>query len=98
MKAIASLLCVLFFITLPARAVILGPYSPDSATLHLWHLDETVVPAVDSAAGGTNLTCLINGATLGSASFAGFGNALNTEEAGINPQNLATNKDAIFAV
>src|SRR5438105_1043310 len=97
MRAITSLLCILFFISLPARAVILGPYSPDSATLHLWHLDETVVPAVDSAAGGTNLTCLTNGATLGSASFAGFGNALNTTDGGIKSSNTGTNRDAILA-
>ncbi len=53
----------------PAGAA-LAPYIVDSATLHLWHLDETATPCVDSASGGTNLTYLIKGATLGNASFS----------------------------
>jgi hypothetical protein len=47
----------------------LRPYAPDASTLHLWHLDETATPCADSASGGTNLTCVINGAALGSTSF-----------------------------
>jgi hypothetical protein len=46
------------------------PYTVDSATLHLWHLDETTAPCVDAAPGGTSLTYLINGATLGNTSFS----------------------------
>ncbi len=52
-----------------ANAVILGPYTSDGATLHLWHLNESGAPAIDSASGGTNLTSLANGATLGGTSF-----------------------------
>ena len=55
--------------TMPAAAVI-QPYTADSATLHLWHLDETSTPCVDAAPGGTNLTRMINGATLGNVSFS----------------------------
>ena len=61
-----------------AQAFIVGPYTANSDTLHLWHLDEAAVPAIDSAASGINLSFLNTGATLGSASFTGFGNALNT--------------------
>ena len=69
----------IFFLTeLLAHATIVGPYSVDANTLHLWHLNESSVPAIDSAPGGTNLTVLANGATLGNSSFAGFGSALNT--------------------
>jgi len=54
----------------PASAV-LQVYSPDPGTLHLWHFDETATPCLDAVAGGTNLTQLINGATLGNPSFSG---------------------------
>jgi hypothetical protein len=64
-----------------AQALIVGPYSRDANTLHLWHLDEAAAPALDSAPGGTNLTALGNGATLGNASFTGFGTALSTSAA-----------------
>ena len=64
-----------------AQAVIVGPYSPDANTLHLWHLDETAAPALDCAPGGTNLTALGNEATLGNASYVEFGTALSTSAA-----------------
>src|SRR3974390_822833 len=58
------------------------PYSPDSTTLHLWHLNESSAPCLDAAAAGTNLTALLNGASLGNSSFPGFGNALSTVDGG----------------
>src|ERR1035437_5784790 len=61
-----------------AQALIVGPYSLDANTLHLWHLNETTVPALDSAPGGTNLIVLGGSATLGNASFIGFGTTLST--------------------
>jgi hypothetical protein len=61
-----------------AQALIVGPYSLDASTLHLWHLNETTVPALDSAPGGTNLTALGGSATLGAAAYDGFGTALST--------------------
>ena len=67
-----------FFTCFCVHAFIVGPYTANSDTLHLWHLDEAAVPAVDSAASGINLSFLNTGATLGGASFTGFGNALNT--------------------
>jgi autotransporter-associated beta strand protein len=61
-----------------AKANIVGPYSPDVNTLHLWHMDQSTVPVLDSvSSGGTNFTVLTNGATLGNASFSGFGTALS---------------------
>src|ERR1039458_7553160 len=62
-----------FFTCFCVRAFIVGPYTANSDTLHLWHLDEAAVPAVDSAASGINLSFLNTGATLGDASFTGFG-------------------------
>jgi autotransporter-associated beta strand protein len=60
------------------NANIVGPYSPDANTLHLWHMDQNNVPVLDSAlSGGTNFNVLTNGATLGNASFSGFGTALS---------------------
>src|SRR5690349_16772873 len=60
------------------NANIVGPYSPDVNTLHLWHMDQTTVPVLDAVtSGGTNFNVLTNGATLGNASFTGFGTALS---------------------
>jgi autotransporter-associated beta strand protein len=60
------------------KANIVGPYSPDVNTLHLWHMDQSTVPVLDAVtSGGTNFNVLTNGATLGNASFAGFGTALS---------------------
>jgi len=61
-----------------SNANIVGPYTADGNTLHLWHMDQTTVPVLDSVlSGGTNFTVLTNGATLGNASFPGFGTALS---------------------
>src|ERR1035437_2267818 len=65
-----------------ARAFIVGPYTADTNTLHLWHLDETAVPVLDSADGGTNLTAIHGSASLGNASITGFGNCLSTAGSG----------------
>jgi peptidoglycan/xylan/chitin deacetylase (PgdA/CDA1 family) len=64
-----------------AHPEILGPYTPDPDTLHLWHMNESTPPVVDAAANGTDLTALENGATLGNESYPGmkgFGTALGT--------------------
>ncbi|HWI57080.1 MAG TPA: hypothetical protein VNZ22_07625, partial [Bacillota bacterium] len=82
-------------VQLSAHAILVGPYTPDAFTLHLWHFDESSTPVVDYApTGGTNLTSVANGATLGTASFAGFGSALNTYDGGPNGTN-AVDKDAV---
>src|SRR4051812_40872861 len=77
---IAQLLCAAVTSALPTvcNANIVGPYTADVNTLHLWHMDQSVVPVLDYAtSGGTNLNVLTNGATLGNASFPGFGTALS---------------------
>jgi hypothetical protein len=48
----------------------------------LWHLNESSAPCLDSAQAGTNLTALVNGASLGNGSFPGFGTALSTLDGG----------------
>jgi hypothetical protein len=77
-----------------AHADISGPYTADANTLHLWHLDETTVPATGSSA--LSLTALGGGATLGNASFSGFGTALSTFDSGPNVATGA-NTDAYLA-
>lgn len=59
-----------------ASASIVGPYTADSDTLHLWHFDNVTGEVADSA-GSIGLNA-VSGATLGSASFTGFGNAGDT--------------------
>src|ERR1043165_5891894 len=61
-----------------SKANIVGPYTADVNTLHLWHMDQSTVPVFDSvSSGGTNFIVLTNGATLGNASFTGFGTAVS---------------------
>jgi len=62
-----------------ASAAIVGPYSSDANTLHLWQFNEADNTATTTAAtvGGVALN-KANDATLGNTSFSGFGNAGNT--------------------
>jgi len=53
------------------------PYTVDSDTLHLWHLDEVKAPAADAVSSGLPLTSLENGALMWSPSLAGFHTGLN---------------------
>jgi hypothetical protein len=78
-------------------AAALAPYTPDANTLHLWHLDEPTTPCADAAVGGTNLTALANGASLGNPSFAGFGSCLSTLDGG-QSGTAANQKDALLSV
>jgi hypothetical protein len=80
--------CVLILVGRTARAGIIGPYSVDSNTQHLWHLDDTAVPILDASGVPTpiNLTSLgtVAGGTLGAASFSpSFGTAYS----GVNVVN-----------
>ncbi len=68
----------LFSLCYCARAMVIGPYAVDPDTLHLWHLDESTIPAIDVVPGGTNLTALNGTAALGATACSGFGTALNT--------------------
>jgi autotransporter-associated beta strand protein len=80
MKIIKIFSCLSLSLLLPqlASALIVGPYTPDANTLHLWHLDESAVPCVDSAPGGTNLTYIVGGTSLGNVSYStNFNNLTN---------------------
>jgi hypothetical protein len=70
---------------------ITGPYSVDANTLHLYHLDEA--GGSTSAADATvaqNMLGVLNGATLGNASFAGFGTSLDTAADALVPPDAPT--------
>lgn len=67
------------FIAGSAQADIVGPYTPDANTLHLWHFDEANNTSATTAdAVGAVALNKANSASLGNASFSGFGNAGNT--------------------
>src|ERR1017187_435914 len=69
----------LLLVRLNASAAIVGPYTADPYTLHLWHLDETATPCIDSvSSGAVNLQGLLGGATLGNTAYSGFAGCLNT--------------------
>src|SRR5258707_12296520 len=80
----AGVLAAAFALAAPGYAIIVAPYTADANTLHLWHLNESAVPAIDAVANlpGTNCINLANGATLGTNSYSGFGTALNTIDGG----------------
>ena len=84
-KPIVAGLCAAawLFTQLAAQAVIVGPYTADAYTLHLYHMDANPVPDA-VVTGGTNLVKLLGGAALGVASYSGFGTALNTLDGGQN--------------
>jgi len=63
--------------SVPDASEAFQPYTVDSHTLHLWHLDDVKAPAADAVGGGTPLTNLANGALMWTPSLAGFGTALN---------------------
>ncbi len=90
----------------PDSAEAFQPYTVDSSTLHLWHLDETGAPAADAVAGGTPLASLQNGAQMWTPSLAGFGTGLNpsagrgTANGGVLsalPLAADTTDDTVFA-
>lgn len=65
-----------------------GPYQPDAQTLHLWHLDESKPPFVDSVARGTPLFGLFNGAQPSQAALPLLGKSISfNASAGGTPGN-----------
>ncbi|QJE98525.1 LamG-like jellyroll fold domain-containing protein [Luteolibacter luteus] len=53
------------------------PNDVDSATLHLWHLDEETIPFSDAGPSPTPLRGLLNGALAGQPSLPGLGTAVS---------------------
>jgi hypothetical protein len=77
-----ALAATIVTLTGAAEAAVVGPYvGPDSGTLHLWQFDEVDNTSSTTAAtvGGVALN-KGSGATLGSTSFSGFGNAGDTSD------------------
>jgi hypothetical protein len=74
-----------------ARAAILGPYTVDASTLHLYHLDEAAGSTSSAdATGAQNMQGVLNGATLGNSSHsAAFGTSLDTSANALLPGNAA---------
>ena len=72
-RAFLVLLALTGAVGTPLAGSTLQPYTPDATTLHLWHLNESTTPCVDSAPGGTNLTALAGGATLGTTQVTAAG-------------------------
>ncbi len=66
-------------LTSSVTADIVGPYTVDADTLHLWHLDETGNLASDAT--GAVSVSRQSGATFGNPAFTGFGTAGNTNAA-----------------
>ncbi|GAA5130146.1 hypothetical protein JIN84_04275 [Luteolibacter yonseiensis] len=54
------------------------PYTADSHTLHLWHLDEVDQPASDAGSNPITMTALTVNGRLWQPSLAGFATGLNT--------------------
>jgi hypothetical protein len=59
-------------------AEVFQPYTADSDTLHLWHLDEVKVPVSDSGSIPVSFTSLENNALLWTPSLAAFKTGINT--------------------
>ncbi len=85
-----------------SQASIVGPYTVDDWTLHLWHLDEPAGSTTVADEVTTPMAMNVVGtATLGNASFAGFGTAIQTSNgayagAGVQPLSQFTWSDGAF--
>lgn len=94
---VPTLAAALLALPVALPAIIVGPYTPDAQTLHLWHMDTEGVPVPDEVSpGGNALTALGGGATLGNPSFPGFGAALSTLDGGQDSTD-PTGRDAYLA-
>lgn len=89
-RAGAARLAGLFCLSASLVGAALQTYTPDAATLHVWHFDESATPCVDAAPGGTNLTYLIGGASLGVASVT------NDFASGVSFGTLTTSNAVLF--
>ena len=68
-----------------AHAVIIGPSTADSDTLHLYHFDgDSSATSVPDSAGTLSLGTIGSTATPGVSGFSNFGNALDTSVVGSN--------------
>ena len=67
--------------TCASQAAIIGPYTVDANTLHLWHINDSGLPVTDAPTVGTPIDLLSlgsgSGGALGATSYPGFGTAYN---------------------
>ncbi|MEX2093479.1 MAG: PEP-CTERM sorting domain-containing protein [Pirellulales bacterium] len=83
-------LVVLVVLAPAAWAGIIGPYTVDSSTLHLYHLDEDDLASSSAdATGAQHMNGLLNGATLGNTAYTGFNGALDTSANALVPSNAS---------
>lgn len=66
--------------SVPDSAEAFQPYTADSDTLHLWHLDEADQPAADAGSSPLSLTALNANGRMWAPSLPGFGTGLNPSE------------------
>ncbi len=91
LAAVASVCLPALLLVQQACAAIRPPYAADADTLHLWHMDAPAVPVPDVGSGSplVDLAVLNGAATLGNASFTGFGDALSTASGDGNGPSLS---------
>ncbi|MES2475749.1 MAG: LamG-like jellyroll fold domain-containing protein [Verrucomicrobiota bacterium] len=77
--------------TIPDNAEVFQPYTTDSNTLHLWHLDEIDQAVADIGTDPVELTTMAHGAHLWQPSMGGF-------KTGLNPSaNRGTGKGGVLS-
>jgi hypothetical protein len=84
-SCVASMALVAWSATTTARAYIIGPYSADGSTLHLYHFDENTGVGTTTADMGSASTLYVlsttggtGGGTTQGPAFSGFGKSLDT--------------------
>jgi hypothetical protein len=89
----------LLVIAQPSWATVAGPFTVDANTLHLWHLNDTAGPVVDSVSGGLNLTPIDQAtpnpgvganAALSSSALSGLGTSVGFAGNSTLPTNAPT--------
>jgi hypothetical protein len=78
---VSSVACVgllLLAAASPARAGLLGPYTADSHTLHLYHLNESANNVEDYGyTDGNDVDMLVSSAGFGATAYSGFGTSID---------------------
>ena len=75
-RAVTAVFAVVCWLSGTATGAIIGPYTADANTLHLYHLNESAAPAADTGSATTLRPMSTEvGSPLGAASYSGFGNA-----------------------
>ncbi|MCE5326864.1 MAG: LamG domain-containing protein [Planctomycetaceae bacterium] len=78
---------VMAALTSSAGAAVLGPYTADANTLHLYHFNETSIASFADSGSGTAVSLTSNKGTAGVSAYSGFGTAFDIETGGVNPSS-----------